>query len=64
MTFGDERIARVGDTVVVTARRSSSGTWDGTPYATEEWISEILVRAPDGRWLAAFTQKSEVNRPS
>lgn len=58
VTIGDERIVRIGDTVVVTARRSSSGTWEGTPYTTEEWISEILIQGPDGRWPAAFAQKS------
>lgn len=57
-TVGAERIAPVGDSVIVTARRASSGTWEGTPYTTEEWISEVLVRGTDGRWRAAFSQKS------
>ncbi|TCC20813.1 nuclear transport factor 2 family protein [Kribbella speibonae] len=54
---GDERIARVGDTVVLTARKASSGHWDGTPYEIEEWISQVYVRL-DGRWLQAFCHKS------
>ncbi|MFC9688064.1 nuclear transport factor 2 family protein [Kribbella sp. NPDC056951] len=60
-TVGPERIAQVGDTVVVTARRASSGTWEGTPYATEEWITEILVRGMDDRWRAAFAHKCAVS---
>ncbi|MFI5736581.1 nuclear transport factor 2 family protein [Kribbella sp. NPDC051587] len=60
-TVGPERIAPVGDSVVVTARRTSSGTWDGTPYRADEWISEILVRDDFGLWRKAFGQKSAVN---
>jgi ketosteroid isomerase-like protein len=56
---GGERLARVGDTVVLTARKASSGTWDGSPYTTEEWISEVYVRE-NGRWRCAFSQKCDV----
>jgi hypothetical protein len=59
-TTGPERLARVGDAVVFTARRTSSGTWEGTPYEVEEWISEVFVRSVDGQWRAAFAQKSDV----
>ena len=55
---GHDRLARVGDTFVLTARKASSGTWDGSPYTTEEWISELYVRE-GGRWRCAFSQKSE-----
>ena len=58
-TVGDERIARVGDTVVLTARKASSGSWDGTSYAIEEWISQVYVRS-GGRWLQAFCHKATV----
>lgn len=54
---GPERVARAGDAVVVTARKRSSGTWDGVPYTADEWISEVYVRVA-GRWLCAFSQKS------
>ena len=56
-TVGGERIARVGDTVVLTARKASTGTWDATPYEIEEWISQIYLRT-DGRWLQAFCHKA------
>ncbi|GAB2675629.1 nuclear transport factor 2 family protein [Kribbella swartbergensis] len=55
---GAERLARVGDTFVLTARKASSGTWDGTTYTTEEWISDIYVR-DNGRWRCAFSQKTQ-----
>lgn len=56
-TVGGERIVRVGDTVVLTARKASSGTWDGAPYEIEEWISQVYMRS-DGRWLQAFCHKA------
>ena len=56
---GGERIARVGDAVVLTARKASSGTWDGSPYTIEEWISQLYVRS-EGRWLQAFCHKATV----
>lgn len=57
---GTERVARAGeDAVVVSARKASSGTWDGVAYTADEWISEVYVRV-DGRWLCAFSQKSPV----
>jgi ketosteroid isomerase-like protein len=56
---GDDRVARAGDTVVVTARKASSGTWDGVPYTADEWISEVYVHA-DGRWLCVISHKAPV----
>lgn len=55
---GGERLARVGDTVVVTARTSSSGTWDGAPYTADEWITDVYVRV-EGSWRVAFSQKTD-----
>jgi ketosteroid isomerase-like protein len=57
-TVGAERLARVGDTFVFTARKASSGVWDGTPYTTEEWITDLYVHE-DGQWRCAFSQKTE-----
>jgi ketosteroid isomerase-like protein len=56
-TVGADRVARAGEAVVVTARKASSGTWDGTPYTADEWISEVYVRT-DGGWRCAFSQKT------
>jgi ketosteroid isomerase-like protein len=55
---GHERLARVGDTFVLTARKASSGAWEGTPYTTEEWITDVYVRV-NGQWQCAFSQKTE-----
>jgi hypothetical protein len=57
-TVGAERLAQVGDTFVFTARKASSGTWDGTPYTTEEWITDIYIHE-NGHWHCAFSQKTE-----
>jgi ketosteroid isomerase-like protein len=56
---GLDRVVRAGDTVLVTARKASSGVWDGVPYTVEEWISEVFVRT-GGRWRGAFSQRTEV----
>lgn len=56
---GDDRVVRVGDAVVVTARKASSGVWDGVPYTADEWISDVYVRT-DGRWRCALSQKTGV----
>jgi len=54
---GPERLTRVGDTFILTARKASSGSWDGTPYTTEEWITDVYVRK-NAQWRCAFTQKT------
>ena len=59
-TVGGDCVMRVGDTVVTTARVTSSGTWDGVPYTTDEWISEVYVRV-EGQWRVAFTQKTDAS---
>ena len=46
-----------GDTVLVTARRTSAGRWDGVEYTADEGISEVYVPI-DGRWLCALSQKT------
>src|SRR5690348_5075407 len=38
---GGDRVAPAADTVVFTARKLSSGIWDGAPYTADEWISEV-----------------------
>ncbi len=57
---GPERLARVGDAVVLTARKASSGTWAGTPYEADEWITEIYVHTA-GHWQCAFSQKTDAS---
>jgi ketosteroid isomerase-like protein len=55
-TVGTPRIVAAGDCVVVTARRRSTGSWEGAEYATDEWISEVFVRAA-GRWTCLLSHK-------
>jgi ketosteroid isomerase-like protein len=49
---------RLGDTVLLTARKRSTGAWEGTCYAADEWISQVWVPSPAG-WQCAFSQKTE-----
>jgi ketosteroid isomerase-like protein len=56
---GDERLARVStDTVLLTARKVSSGTWEGTPYTADEWMTDVFVRTAAGTWLCALSHKT------
>ena len=55
-TIGVPRVAAYGDTAIMTARKASTGAWDGVPYDADEWISEVYVRQ-GGRWLCALSQK-------
>ena len=54
---GDERVVQAGGAVLYTARKASSGTWDGVAYTADEWISEVYVQV-DGHWRCAFSQKT------
>ena len=54
---GADRVIRAGDTVLVTARKRSTGRWEGVEYEADEWISEVYV-STDGRWLCALSQKT------
>jgi uncharacterized protein (TIGR02246 family) len=54
---GRDRVLVAGGVVVLTARKASSGTWDGTAYEADEWITEVYVRT-DGTWRCAFSQKT------
>ena len=58
-TIGEPRVAVHGDTVIVTARKASSGTWDGVAYTADEWIAEVFVR-DHGRWRSALSAKCPV----
>lgn len=55
---GGERVVRVGDVIVLTARKASTGSWDGSPYTADEWISQVWVETPAG-WRCAFSQKTD-----
>jgi ketosteroid isomerase-like protein len=55
-TIGPPRLAAYGDTVIMTARKASTGAWDGVAYTADEWISDVFVRL-SGRWLCVLSQK-------
>jgi ketosteroid isomerase-like protein len=55
---GEQRIARAGDAVVLTARKTSTGSWEGTSYVADEWISQVWVETPAG-WRCAFSHKTD-----
>jgi ketosteroid isomerase-like protein len=55
-TVEPPRVAVYGDTVIVTAHKASSGTWDGVAYTADEWISEVYVRQGN-RWRCVLSQK-------
>ena len=62
-TVTPPRVAVHGDTVIVTSRRASTGSWDGVGYAADEWISDVYVRQ-NGRWLCALSQKCPADGPA
>lgn len=55
-TIGQTGLAAYGDTAIVTARKASSGAWEGVSYTADEWISEVFVRQ-SGRWRCVLSQK-------
>ncbi|MEJ3652835.1 nuclear transport factor 2 family protein [Actinomycetes bacterium KLBMP 9759] len=55
---GRPRVVAAGGTVLLTARKRSSGTWEGVPYTADEWISEVFVPSA-GSWRCALSHKSE-----
>jgi len=57
---GADRAVRVGGVVVLTARKASTGEWEGQSYEADEWISEVFVPQADGRWLCALSHKVSV----
>ena len=57
--IGPPRVAVLGDVAILTARKASSGTWDGASYTADEWISEVFVRR-DGRWTCVLSHKAAV----
>jgi ketosteroid isomerase-like protein len=56
---GLPRVALLGDVAILTARKTSSGTWEGASYTADEWISEVFVRR-DGRWTCVLSHKATV----
>jgi ketosteroid isomerase-like protein len=55
-TIGPTRIVSYGGVAISTARRATSGSWEGTAYTTDEWMTEVYVR-DGGAWRCVITQK-------
>ncbi|TDU83109.1 uncharacterized protein DUF4440 [Kribbella voronezhensis] len=55
-TIGAARVNVHGETAVITARKQSTGSWDGVSYAADEWISEVFV-VQAGRWRCILSHK-------
>ena len=53
---GKVRIVVNGEVAVLTARKASTGTWEGTPYAADEWLSEVYVKQ-GRRWACILSHK-------
>ena len=56
--IGAERIVIRGSIVLVTSRRRTAGTFDGVPYTTEEWLSEVYEKVDD-RWVCVLSHKAD-----
>jgi ketosteroid isomerase-like protein len=54
---GPPRIAIHGDVAILTARKASSGAWDGVSYTADEWVSEVFIRR-DERWICVLSHKA------
>jgi uncharacterized protein (TIGR02246 family) len=61
LTVLNARLMRVADAVLVITRRASSGSWDGTPYTADEWVSDIYVNT-DGDWRCALSHKTDARQ--
>jgi len=48
MAFELLQVRLFGDVAVVLARGTNQGTWQGTPFAADEWVTEVFVRRADG----------------
>jgi ketosteroid isomerase-like protein len=55
-TVGAARVSARGDSAVLTARKQSTGAWNGVSYAADEWISEVFALSV-GRWLCILSHK-------
>jgi ketosteroid isomerase-like protein len=56
--IGEERIAIHDGTVLVTARRRTTGTWEGISYSTHEWLSEVYMKV-GSRWLCFLSHRAD-----
>ncbi len=54
---GEARVQAYGDTVVVTARVTNTAHFEGSPFDSDEWTTDVLVRRGD-RWLCVLSQIS------
>ena len=62
MTTEDPIVRVYGDTAVVIAHGISGGTWQGTPFSTQERATSVFVRR-DGIWRCVVTHLSTLSSP-
>lgn len=54
MAFEILKVRVYGDVAVVVAHGTNKGTWQGTPFAADEWVTDVFVHRPDG-WRCAMS---------
>lgn len=59
MAFELLGVRLLGDVAVVTARGANSGSWQGTPFEVDEWVTEVFVRR-DGTWRCSVSALTPV----
>jgi uncharacterized glyoxalase superfamily protein PhnB/ketosteroid isomerase-like protein len=55
MRFDLQRVDTYGDTAVVTARGTNNGEFQGAPFVSDEWVSDVFVRQ-GGEWRCIHSQ--------
>jgi ketosteroid isomerase-like protein len=51
------RVRAYDDTVVLTARGTNNGAFQGQPFRSDEWITDVFVKQADG-WRCVLTHLS------
>lgn len=54
---GSDHVVHAGGAITLTARKASTGSWEGNPYTADEWITEVYVQTSNG-WRCALSQKT------
>lgn len=54
MSFEMLEARTYGDVALVLAHGTNHGSWQGTPFAADEWVTEVFVRRSQG-WRCSFS---------
>lgn len=55
------RVKVYGDIALVTGRGQNTGTWQGQPLETDEWITDVYQKEKD-KWLCVLTHLTPVKK--